>query len=79
MRKILKTKSVPSKVVPRTADDDDDDGMPLTWQPAGKGLYAQLPPEREDSKFLVDDNDEEAFSHFMVDKRGKQIMDPVKG
>ncbi|KAF6796421.1 phd finger domain-containing protein [Colletotrichum sojae] len=79
VRKILKTKSVPSKVVPRTADDDDDDGVPSTWRPAGKGFYAQLPPEREDSRFLVDDNDEEAFSHFMVDKRGKQIMDPVKG
>ncbi|EQL01181.1 PHD-finger domain-containing protein [Ophiocordyceps sinensis CO18] len=46
---------------------------PPTWPKAGQGLYAQLPPEDEDREFLVDDNDEEAFSHFMVDAVGKPM------
>lgn len=47
--------------------------LPPTWPRAGEGLYAKLPAEDEDREFLADDNDEEAFSHFMVDKMGKQM------
>ncbi|RCI15568.1 hypothetical protein L249_3551 [Ophiocordyceps polyrhachis-furcata BCC 54312] len=48
--------------------------LPPTWPRAGQGLYAKLPPEDEDRRFLVDDNDEEAFSHFLVDKLGRQAV-----
>lgn len=51
--------------------------MPTTWPKAGEGMYAKLLPETEDSEFLVDGNDEEAFSHFMVDRLGRQIVEPV--
>lgn len=47
--------------------------LPPTWPKAGEGLYAKLAPEDEDRAFLQDDNDEEAFSHFMVDRFGKQM------
>lgn len=55
----------------------EEDAVPTTWPTAGEGLYAQLIPEVEDRKFLVEENDEEAFSHFMVDKMGRQIVQPV--
>ncbi|OHW93475.1 PHD-finger domain-containing protein [Colletotrichum incanum] len=75
VRKILKT--APAEVAALAADDeDDDDALPESWPKAGHGLYAKLKPEREDP-LLFDDNDEEAFSHFMVDKEGKQIMEPL--
>ncbi|KJZ78377.1 hypothetical protein HIM_02415 [Hirsutella minnesotensis 3608] len=51
--------------------------LPPTWPRAGEGLYSKLPPEDEDKAFLADENDEEAFSHFMVDKSGKQVVVPV--
>nr|XP_036582552.1 phd finger domain-containing protein [Colletotrichum truncatum]KAF6791256.1 phd finger domain-containing protein [Colletotrichum truncatum] len=76
VRKILKT--APAEVVDAAADDEDD-LLPPSWSKAGQGLYAKLPPEKEDTHFLVDDNDEEAFSHFLVDRSGKQIMEPIKG
>ncbi|PHH71422.1 hypothetical protein CDD80_5292 [Ophiocordyceps camponoti-rufipedis] len=53
---------------------EKDESLPPTWPQAGEGLYAKLPSEKEDGAFLVDDDDEEAFSHFMVDKVGKQIF-----
>ncbi|KAL7925153.1 hypothetical protein ACQKWADRAFT_242878 [Trichoderma austrokoningii] len=56
---------------------DDGDSLPPMWPKAGQGLYAKLSPEDEDREFLLDDNDEEAFSHFGVDKFGKQIAIPV--
>ncbi|KAL6904365.1 hypothetical protein GGI43DRAFT_317797 [Trichoderma evansii] len=56
---------------------DDGDSLPPMWPKAGEGLYAKLSPEDEDRAFLLDDNDEEAFSHFGVDKFGKQIAIPV--
>ncbi|KAM0462978.1 hypothetical protein ACHAPV_003103 [Trichoderma viride] len=56
---------------------DDGDALPPMWPKAGEGLYAKLSPEDEDRAFLLDDNDEEAFSHFGVDKFGKQIAIPV--
>lgn len=57
--------------------EDLEDAPPPTWPRAGEGLYAKLVPETEDRGFLADENDEEAFSHFMVDKLGRQIIDPV--
>ncbi|EQB56766.1 hypothetical protein CGLO_03223 [Colletotrichum gloeosporioides Cg-14] len=45
-------------------EDNEDDYLHPNWPKAGKGLYATLPPEKEDSHYLEDDNDEEAFSHF---------------
>ncbi|KAH8131773.1 hypothetical protein LI328DRAFT_138380 [Trichoderma asperelloides] len=56
---------------------DDGDSLPPMWPKTGEGLYAKLSPEDEDRAFLLDDNDEEAFSHFGVDKFGKQIAIPV--
>ncbi|KAK1970958.1 hypothetical protein LY78DRAFT_627018 [Colletotrichum sublineola] len=55
-------------------DDGDDDALPESWPKAGHGLYAKLKPEREDP-LLFDDNDEEAFSHFMVDEQGRQVVE----
>ncbi|UNI21157.1 hypothetical protein JDV02_007172 [Purpureocillium takamizusanense] len=56
------------------AEEEEMDALPPTWPKAGEGLYAKLPPESEDRLLLEDDNDEEAFSHFMVDKGGKQMV-----
>ncbi|PFH57349.1 hypothetical protein XA68_15190 [Ophiocordyceps unilateralis] len=53
---------------------ETDNSLPPTWPRAGQGLYAKLPPEDEERAFLIDHNDEEAFSHFMVDKLGKQVV-----
>ncbi|EFQ32515.1 PHD-finger domain-containing protein [Colletotrichum graminicola] len=55
-------------------DDDDDDALPESWPKAGHGLYSKLKPEREDP-LLFDDKDEEAFSHFMVDEQGRQVVE----
>ncbi|KAK4085321.1 uncharacterized protein Triagg1_311 [Trichoderma aggressivum f. europaeum] len=55
---------------------DYGDSLPPMWPKAGEGLYAKLSPEDEDRAFLLDENDEEAFSHFGVDKFGKQIAIP---
>ncbi|KAL6873085.1 hypothetical protein J3F83DRAFT_760101 [Trichoderma novae-zelandiae] len=56
---------------------DYQDALPPMWPRPGEGLYAKLRPEDEDRAFLLDENDEEAFSHFGVDKFGKQISIPV--
>ncbi|KAJ6445946.1 ankyrin repeat domain-containing protein 28 [Purpureocillium lavendulum] len=58
-------------------EEEEEDALPPTWPRAGEGLYAKLPPENEDRRFLEDENDEEAFSHFMVDKVGKQMIVPA--
>ena len=58
-------------------EEVDEDAPPPTWPKGGEGLYAKLVPETQDGSFLADSNDEEAFSHFMVDKMGRQIVDPV--
>ena len=57
------------------AAEEDENSLPPTWPKAGEGMYAKLAPEVDDREFLADENDEEAFSHFMVDKFGRQIID----
>lgn len=51
--------------------------LPPTWPKVGKGLYSKLLPDSEDKEFLLDGNDEEAFSHFMVDSMGHQVVEPT--
>jgi len=59
-------------------EDEDaeggEDALPPSWPKAGEGLYSTLPLETEDRTFLMDDNDDESFSQFMVDKAGNPIM-----
>ncbi|KAG5985093.1 hypothetical protein E4U55_001597 [Claviceps digitariae] len=55
----------------------EEDVLPSSWPKAGEGLYSKLPVETEDRTFLADDNDNESFSQFMVDKAGKPVMVPV--
>ncbi|KAI8718941.1 hypothetical protein NCS52_00674200 [Fusarium sp. LHS14.1] len=74
-KKILKRTRVIEVIT--TAPEDDEDILPPTWARAGEGLYAKLVPETEDRSLLMDENDEESFSHFRVDGFGKQIMEPV--
>jgi hypothetical protein len=50
-------------------EEQNTDAMPSNWPRAGQGLYAKLPPEREDVDMLVEENDE-AFSHFVVSRDG---------
>lgn len=59
------------------AVESDEDLLPPAWPKAGKGLYAQLPPEKEDFDLLEDDNDEESFSQFFVNHLGRQIIESV--
>ncbi|KAF4581043.1 hypothetical protein GQ602_007180 [Ophiocordyceps camponoti-floridani] len=60
---------------PKAVDDENkDESLPTTWPRAGQGLYAKLASEKEDGALLVDDDDEEAFSHFLVDEFGKQVF-----
>jgi hypothetical protein len=66
--------AAPAIEPPDVAVEDED--LPPNWPKAGEGLYAKLPPEIEDRKYLADANDGEAFSQFMVDKFGK-IVEPV--
>jgi hypothetical protein len=58
-------------------EEAEEDTLPPSWPKPGEGLYAKLVSELEDRAFLVDGNDEESFSHFMVDKLGRQIIEPV--
>ncbi|RSM16405.1 hypothetical protein CEP52_000003 [Fusarium oligoseptatum] len=74
-KKILKRTRVIEVIT--TAPEEDEDILPPTWAKAGEGLYARLAPETEDRSLLMDENDEESFSHFSVDGFGKQIMEPV--
>ncbi|KAG5962598.1 hypothetical protein E4U58_003816 [Claviceps cyperi] len=50
------------------------DALPPFWPKAGEGLYAKLPLETEDRGFLIDANDDDAFSQFMLDRAGKPVM-----
>ncbi|OTA06021.1 hypothetical protein A9Z42_0067440 [Trichoderma parareesei] len=77
--KVLKKtiKQAPVPVEEESPSTDYQDALPPLWPKAGEGLYAKLRPEDEDRAFLLDENDEEAFSHFGVDKFGKQISIPV--
>ncbi|KAI5466312.1 hypothetical protein BGZ63DRAFT_400700 [Mariannaea sp. PMI_226] len=78
----IKTKST-KKILKRTrvievitdAPGVDVDVLPLTWLKAGMGMYSGLAPDTEDRRLLMDENDEESFSHFMVDNLGNQIME----
>ncbi|KAF4983254.1 hypothetical protein FZEAL_1292 [Fusarium zealandicum] len=74
-KKILKRTRVIEVIT--SAPEEDEDVLPPTWAKADEGLYSKLPPEVEDREFLLDENDEESFSHFLVDGFGKQIMEPV--
>ncbi|KAM4059798.1 PHD-finger domain-containing protein [Hirsutella rhossiliensis] len=71
---VAEAEVVSAEIAVGSAGDGGENSLPPTWPQAGQGLYAKLPPEDEDRDFLVDDNDEEAFSHFMVDKMGKQMV-----
>lgn len=51
-------------------DDEDEDTLPDIWPRAGDGLYSKLPVETDDNAYMDDDNEDEAFSHFMVDSLG---------
>lgn len=53
------------------AVEEEEDTLPDIWPRAGDGLYAKLPVETDDDAYMVDDNEDEAFSHFMVDRTGK--------
>ncbi|KAG6030933.1 hypothetical protein E4U19_000172 [Claviceps sp. Clav32 group G5] len=50
------------------------DAVPSFWPKAGEGLYAKLPLETEDRRYLIDANDDEAFSQFLLDRAGKPVM-----
>ncbi|KAG5950219.1 hypothetical protein E4U53_005368 [Claviceps sorghi] len=56
------------------AEEAEEDALPPSWPKAGEGLYSKLPLETEDRTFLTDDDDDESFSQFMVDRAGKPIM-----
>lgn len=74
-KKTIKMTSIPQEEESPLMDYRDS--LPPMWPKAGEGLYAKISPEDEDRAFLLDENDEEAFSHFGVDKFGKQIAIPV--
>ena len=57
--------------------DGEEDVLPPNWAKANEGMYAKIAPETEDRAFLLDENDEESFSQFLVDSFGKQIVEPV--
>ncbi|KAK7226104.1 hypothetical protein V2G26_014107 [Clonostachys chloroleuca] len=77
------TKRQAKKLAPTVEDmplqltNNEEDTLPPAWPRAGQGMYAKLVPEVEDRSLLKDDNDEGAFSHFMVSNMGKQIIEPV--
>lgn len=75
VRKIVKIATVSepagkTMVVQEEDTEEEEDIMPPTWPKAGEGLYAKLAPEIEDTLYLADEGDDEAFSHFMVDGLG---------
>ncbi|KAG6036642.1 hypothetical protein E4U41_005582 [Claviceps citrina] len=55
-------------------EEAEKESLPPSWPKAGEGLYSKLPPETEDRAILIDDDDGESFSQFMVDKAGKPIV-----
>ncbi|KAG6268012.1 hypothetical protein E4U48_004871 [Claviceps purpurea] len=56
------------------AEKAQKDALPPFWPKAGEGLYAKLPLETEDRRFLMDANDDDAFSQFTLDRAGKPVM-----
>lgn len=59
--------------------EHEEDILPPLWPKVGHGLYAQLGPEEKDA-WMYDDDDGEAFSHWMVQGgNGTQIVPPVRG
>ncbi|KAG6203007.1 hypothetical protein E4U35_004722 [Claviceps purpurea] len=56
------------------AEKAQKDALPPFWPKAGEGLYAKLPLETEDRRFLIDANDDDAFSQFTLDRAGKPVM-----
>ncbi|KAK8143635.1 hypothetical protein G3M48_006956 [Beauveria asiatica] len=76
VRKVLEISAAPAEaaagkaVVLREMESEDEELLPPTWPRAGEGLYAALPPEDQDTLYLADEEDDEAFSHFMVDGLG---------
>ncbi|KAK0715112.1 hypothetical protein B0H67DRAFT_234634 [Lasiosphaeris hirsuta] len=57
------------------AEEEDEEYDPLAplWPKPEKGLYSRLPPDAEDEKHLVDDDDYEAFSVIVYDERGRKV------
>ncbi|KPM43876.1 hypothetical protein AK830_g2683 [Neonectria ditissima] len=76
-KKILKRTRVIEVVTDMPGEEEDV--LPPTWRKANEGIYAKLVPDTEDDSLLADVNDEESFSHFMVDSFGKQIVEAVGG
>ncbi|ATY66776.1 hypothetical protein A9K55_000958 [Cordyceps militaris] len=77
VRKVVKittaaTTETPAKTVLVVQDEvsEEEELLPPTWRKAGEGLYATLPPEDQDTMYLADEGDNEAFNHFMVDGHG---------
>ncbi|KAM0322019.1 hypothetical protein ACHAQA_009761 [Verticillium albo-atrum] len=64
IRKVQETETI--------ADQPDEEPLPGIWPEAGIGLYSKLPPEQPDP-ILLGQNDEEAFSGFMVDRNGRPV------
>jgi hypothetical protein len=54
-------------------EEENPYAVPPSWPQVGHGMYAKLPPESQDVHLLAEENDE-AFSHFMVDSEGKQML-----
>lgn len=57
-------------VILREESEEVEDVLPPAWPKAGEGLYATLSLEDEDTLYLTDEGDDDAFSHFMVDRLG---------
>lgn len=57
-------------IILREENVEVDDVLPPAWPKAGEGLYATLSLEDEDTLYLADEGDDDAFSHFMVDSLG---------
>lgn len=75
-KKILKRTRV-IEVVTDDAPGFNEDVLPATWMRANEGMYSKLAADVDDGSLLVDENDEESFSHFMVDGLGKQVTEAV--
>ncbi|KAG5941298.1 hypothetical protein E4U59_001813 [Claviceps monticola] len=56
------------------AEKAQKNALPPFWPKAGEGLYAKLLLETEDRRFLIDANDDDAFSQFTLDRAGKLVM-----
>lgn len=56
-------------------EEEEYDPLLALWPKAGKGMYSRLPPDTEDSKHMVDDDDYEAFSVIVYDEKGRKIQE----